>query len=267
MRALQAGSARPCIHVPNSFLSSFSLLPCLRHLLEPCAQTDAALATGSSPQSDEPILAVEAGLHSNSLRAWRRCKNRFLVTGSIDKTVRVWDLPTGKLLGILRPPIGKRSEGMILAVDVSPDGDTIACGGRTRESEKSGRFYLFDRESRRMLKRIPGFPSLSPSCDSRGTGASWPSASGAAADCGSSRLPAKATRSMLHRPVRCQRWAVRPRCGLRPCRPARGFVLRRGIETLQQRTHADREADPVEGRSALGRSVFTGRLPDRPGVF
>jgi WD40 repeat protein len=127
---------------------------------EPCAQTgEPLLATGSSPKADEPILAVEAGLHSASLRIMATdAKNRFLVTGSVDKTVRVWDLPTGKLLGILRPPIGKGNEGIILAVDVSPDGDTIACGGRTRESEKSRQIYLFDRESRRLLKRIPGLP-------------------------------------------------------------------------------------------------------------
>ena len=127
---------------------------------EPCAQTEEPLlATGFSPRADEPILAVEAGLHSASLRIMATdAKNLFLVTGSVDKTVRVWDLPTGKLLGILRPPIGRGNEGIILAVDVSPDGDTIACGGRTRESEKSRQIYLFDRESRRLLKRIPGLP-------------------------------------------------------------------------------------------------------------
>jgi WD40 repeat protein len=110
-------------------------------------------------QSGEPILAIEAGLHSNSLRDMSTDEaNRFLVTGSTDKTVRIWDLPTGKLLGILRPPIGKLSEGMILAVAISPDGSTIACGGRTRDSEKSRNVYFFDRESRRMLKRISGLP-------------------------------------------------------------------------------------------------------------
>jgi WD40 repeat protein len=118
-----------------------------------------ALSSHAFPQVSEPILAIEAGLHSNSLRDMSTDDaNRFLVTGSTDKTVRIWDLPTGKLLGILRPPIGKLNEGLILAVAISPDGSTIACGGRTRESEKSRQIYLFDRESRRMLKRVSGLP-------------------------------------------------------------------------------------------------------------
>ncbi len=127
---------------------------------KPCAQIDEpTLTAGSSPKADEPILAVEAVLHSASLRIMATdAKNRFLVTGSIDKTVRVWDLPTGRLLGILRPPIGTGNDGMILAAAVSPDGDTIACGGRTRESQTSRQIYLFDRESRRLLKRISGLP-------------------------------------------------------------------------------------------------------------
>ena len=128
--------------------------------LEPRAQTDELLPTaGSNLKADEPLLTIEAGLHSASLRSLATDDaNRILVTGSIDKTVRVWDLPTGRLLGILRPPIGKGNVGMILAVAVTPDGNTIACGGRTWESEKSKQIYFFDRESRRLLKRISGFP-------------------------------------------------------------------------------------------------------------
>ncbi len=107
----------------------------------------------------EPILAIEAGLHSNSIRDMAADEaGRWLVTGSIDKTVRIWDAPTGRLLGILRPPAGRFRDGAILAVDVSPDGSTIACGGITRDSEKSRSIYLFDRESRRMLRRISGLP-------------------------------------------------------------------------------------------------------------
>jgi WD40 repeat protein len=110
-------------------------------------------------QPSEPILTIEAGLHAGSLRSMSTDEaNRFLVTGSSDKTVRVWDLPTGNLLGILRPPVGRGGDGAIMAVAISPDGSTIACGGRTRETDQSRSIYLFDRESRRMLKRVPGLP-------------------------------------------------------------------------------------------------------------
>ena len=125
-----------------------------------CAQPDESTQAASGPSiPTEPILTIEAGLHSNSIRDMAADEaGRWLVTGSIDKTVRIWDTQNGRLLGTLRPPVGRLGDGVILAVAVSPDGGTIACGGRTRDSEKTRSIYLFDRESLRMLKRIGGLP-------------------------------------------------------------------------------------------------------------
>ena len=61
-------------------------------------------------------------------------KERFLVTASDDKSARVWDLVTGKLLTILRPPIGDDDEGRLYAVAISPDGSTVAVGGFTAKT-------------------------------------------------------------------------------------------------------------------------------------
>ncbi|MCP4146883.1 MAG: hypothetical protein GY757_03950 [bacterium] len=84
---------------------------------------------GSEPPW-EPMLRVEAGMHTARLTQIAVDeKERFLVTGSLDKTVRVWELSTGRLLRILRPPVCKGNEGVIYAVTISPDGETIACGG------------------------------------------------------------------------------------------------------------------------------------------
>jgi len=125
-----------------------------------CAQPDESTQVASGPSiPTEPILTIEAGLHSNSIRDMAADEaGRWLVTGSIDKTARIWDARNGRLLGTLRPPVGRLGDGVILTVAVSPDGGTIACGGRTRDSEKSRSIYLFDRESLRMLKRIGGLP-------------------------------------------------------------------------------------------------------------
>ena len=88
---------------------------------------------------------------------------RYLVTASDDKTLRVWELATGRLLRVLRPPIGQGNEGKMYAVAISPDGNTIAGAGWSGlEWDKTHSIYLFDRSSGRMLKRITRLPQSIP---------------------------------------------------------------------------------------------------------
>ncbi len=86
---------------------------------------------------------------------------RFMVTISDDKTVRVWELATGRLLRPLRPPIGDGNEGKIYAGAISPDGRLIAAGGWTGfEWDKQNSIYLFDRGSGRLALRLVGLPDV-----------------------------------------------------------------------------------------------------------
>jgi WD40 repeat protein len=115
--------------------------------------------TLSSEIPKEPILCIEMDMHTSFISSIGiDAKNQFIVTGSWDKTVRLWELSTGRLVKIFRPPIGEGPIGMIFAVAVSPDGKTIACGGRTSSGEGASRsIYLFDRESGKLVQRIGGF--------------------------------------------------------------------------------------------------------------
>ena len=101
-----------------------------------CAQPAETTPAFEGPlKAGEPILTIESGLHAGSLRSMAVDRqNRYLVTGSSDKTIRIWDLPSGNPAGILRPPIGRGGDGLISAVAVSPDGNLIACGGRRRQA-------------------------------------------------------------------------------------------------------------------------------------
>ena len=114
----------------------------------------------SSGIAEEPILRMEMGMHST----WIKCiavdaKNEFVVTGSQDKTLRLWELSTGRLVKVFRPPIGEDPMGMINDVAFSPDGKIIACGGWTKSwGEKSFSVYFFDRESGKLTRRISGLP-------------------------------------------------------------------------------------------------------------
>lgn len=112
--------------------------------------------------SREPVLRIETGMHTASIsRIGVDAANRYLVTASHDKTVRVWELPTGRLLRVIRVPIGEGNEGMLYAVAISPDGNTIAAGGWTGyDWENRNSIYLFDRASGRLTRRLGGLPSV-----------------------------------------------------------------------------------------------------------
>ncbi len=93
----------------------------------------------------DPILRIETGMHTAGIdRIGIDVENRYLVTGSLDKTIRIWELDTGRLLNTIRPPIGEQDKGRITAVAISPDGRSIACGGRAIV-EPSCSIYIFDR--------------------------------------------------------------------------------------------------------------------------
>jgi len=105
-----------------------------------------------------PMLRVETGMHTAVIsRIDVDADERYLVTASNDKTVRVWGLEKGQLLRVLRPPIGEGDEGMIYAVAISPDGKTVAAGGWTGfEWDNSNSIYLFDRATGELRQRLTG---------------------------------------------------------------------------------------------------------------
>jgi WD domain, G-beta repeat len=90
---------------------------------------DLAAAVKGCPRQN-PILRIETGMHTAAI--WRiavdaQCS--LAATGSTDKTVRLWSLPTGRLLRTQRLPIGGGDLGKVGAVAVSPDGKRGAAGG------------------------------------------------------------------------------------------------------------------------------------------
>jgi WD40 repeat protein len=116
----------------------------------------------SQAPSDEPILRIEAGQHGAVInRIDTDAENRFAVTASNDKTVRVWSLPDGKLLRILRLPIdiNNTDVGKAFAVAISPEGDTVAVGGWTA-AEPPDSIFLFDRASGALKQRLANLPNV-----------------------------------------------------------------------------------------------------------
>lgn len=114
-------------------------------------------ALAIAPPKD-PIFRIETDGHLGSIHsAATDSLGKIVATASSDKTVRIWESGSGKLLQTLRVPIGDDDEGALFAVAVSPDGALIATAGKTGGSwDETFSVYLFDRQSGRMIKRIPG---------------------------------------------------------------------------------------------------------------
>ena len=133
------------------------------HSILPASILIAILATYqlALAQTIEPILRVEAGAHNGVIyEIAMDPSNSILITGSEDKTVRIWDISGGgKLLRTLRPPVGEGEEGQIYAVGLSPDAKTVAIGGQTGSAQQNDAcLYLFDRNTGALTRRLGGLP-------------------------------------------------------------------------------------------------------------
>ena len=84
----------------------------------------------TSDLPSEPLLRINAPSHIAVIKCIATdAEERFAVTASDDKTVRVWSLPDGNLQRTIWMPSGMGNLGKAYAVALSPDGGTIAVGG------------------------------------------------------------------------------------------------------------------------------------------
>jgi WD40 repeat protein len=110
---------------------------------------------------DRPVLVVDPGMHTASIkRASADEDGRWAVTGSNDKTIRIWSLADGALVQTIRLPAGPGNVGKVFAVAISPDDALVAAGGWTGPTGQPKAIYLFDRATGGLVRRIEGLPNV-----------------------------------------------------------------------------------------------------------
>jgi WD40 repeat protein len=115
-----------------------------------------SLCSGQAPA----YLRIETGGHGAKInRIAVDAAERYLVSAADDKTVRVWELATGKALRVFRPPLGEGNEGKLYSVAITADGALVAAGGWTGPVN-SNSIYLIDRQSGAFRTPIPGLPNV-----------------------------------------------------------------------------------------------------------
>ena len=113
--------------------------------------------------SQTPQLRIETGMHVAPIKRIgtdRACT--LAVTGSTDKTARLWSLKDGRLIRTFRPPIEANQAGQIFAVALSPDGRFAAVAGGDGQFVAGGDngVYVFDTASGTLVARVGRFDDL-----------------------------------------------------------------------------------------------------------
>ena len=118
-------------------------------------------STAPSKASDLPLpipqLTLDPGMHTAVIRRVAVDEScSLLATASEDKTIKLWRVPSGRLLRTLRPPIGEDNNGRIYAVAMPPDASWVAAGGWNRTGGDHY-VFIFDPESGAIRTRFGPF--------------------------------------------------------------------------------------------------------------
>lgn len=106
------------------------------------------IATGA-----RPYLMLDTGGHMTKIQSLVFTPDgKYLLSGSDDKTVRVWDWVAGRTVRTIRGEVGPGDEGKVYTMAMTRDGKILATGGflgsytgkKPREDEEAHKIRLYD---------------------------------------------------------------------------------------------------------------------------
>jgi WD40 repeat protein len=113
------------------------------------------VAVGQSADEGKPTLVVETGGHSAHItKVLFTPKSKEMITVSLDKTVRVWDVATGKPARTIRPPQALGEAGELWDAALSADGKLLAVSGRGFPHVKQYPIFIIEVPTGQLVRTI-----------------------------------------------------------------------------------------------------------------
>ena len=119
--------------------------------------TLAARAAEPKTAADGPLPMLNTGGHMARIKSIAFTPDgRQLVSASDDKTIRVWDLASGKTVRTIRGESAPGDAGKVSAMALSPDGKWLAAGGPTSDNE----IRLYEFASGKLVALLKGHANV-----------------------------------------------------------------------------------------------------------
>ncbi len=99
----------------------------------------------------QAILQLDTRGHTGIIRDLIITKENSIITASVDKTIRIWDVYSGQELRKILGQIGTGDEGKIFAIALSPDEHYLAVGGFIGDNY-AGQIRIYDYETGKLLQ-------------------------------------------------------------------------------------------------------------------